>query len=237
MLQINQLNVSYGSIQALRDLSLSIEPGQIVSLIGSNGAGKSTLMMTIAGVIRQSSGEILFEGEVLDKQAYKVLARGIGLVPERRRLYANLTVKENLLMGAFLRKDNSGIKADLERMAATFPIIAEREKQLAGTLSGGEQQMVAIARGLMSRPKLLMLDEPSLGLAPMIIDQVFSIIREIRAAGTTIFMTEQNAVKALENSDYAYVIESGQNVIAGSGGDLLKDETVRNTYLGIRTQS
>ncbi|WP_413781873.1 ABC transporter ATP-binding protein [Anaeroselena agilis] len=234
MLEVSNLNVKYGQIHALRDVSLSVQPGRIVAVIGANGAGKSTLMMTLAGLLAPASGQVTYEGRPVPAKAYEVLARGICLVPERRRLYANLTVKENLLMGAFLRNDNDGIEADLEKMYALFPILRERLKQYAGTLSGGEQQMVAIARGLMSRPKLLLLDEPSLGLAPLLVENVFKTIREIKARGTTILLAEQNAFQALEMADDAFVLETGRVLLTGAGSDLIADPLVRKAYLGIK---
>ena len=235
MLEVSSLNVKYGQIHALRDVSLSVQPGRIVAVIGANGAGKSTLMMTLAGLLAPVSGQITYERRPLPAKAYEVLGRGICLVPERRRLYANLTVKENLLMGAFLRSDKDGIEADLEKMYALFPILRERLKQYAGTLSGGEQQMVAIARGLMSRPKLLLLDEPSLGLAPLLVENVFKTVREIKAQGTTILLAEQNAFQALEMADDAFVLETGRVLLTGAGSDLIADPLVRKAYLGIKS--
>ncbi|MDR3669330.1 MAG: ABC transporter ATP-binding protein [Holophaga sp.] len=234
MLKIQDLNVFYGQIHALRDLSLEVRKGQIVSMVGANGAGKSTLMMTIARILKAKSGSILVDGKPLVAEASQVLGQGVCLVPERRRLYANLTVKENLMMGAYLRRDKAGITEDMEKMLDLFPIMRERIKQYAGTLSGGEQQMLAIARGLMGRPRILMLDEPSLGLAPLIIQVVFKTIQEVRSQGMTIFMTEQNANKALAISDYAYVIETGRSVLSGPGQDLLRDPMVKRAYLGIK---
>ncbi|HEY3423581.1 MAG TPA: ABC transporter ATP-binding protein [Negativicutes bacterium] len=234
MLKISNLNVNYGQIHALRDINLEVHAGRIVAVVGANGAGKSTLMMTLAGLLAPAGGQILYEGKPLPTAAYDVVAQGICLVPERRRLYANLTVKENLLMGAFLRKDKAGIQADLERMYRLFPIMQERLKQYAGTLSGGEQQMVAIARGLMSRPRLLLLDEPSLGLAPLMVENVFKTIREIKEQGTTILLAEQNAFQALDMADDAFVLETGSVILAGSGKDLIEDPLVRKAYLGIK---
>jgi branched-chain amino acid transport system ATP-binding protein len=234
VLKISNLNVKYGQIHALRDINLKVQAGRIVAVVGANGAGKSTLMMTLAGLLAPASGQILYEGKMLPTEAYDVVAHGICLVPERRRLYANLTVKENLLMGAFLRKDKAGIQADLERMYRLFPIMHERLKQYAGTLSGGEQQMVAIARGLMSRPRLLLLDEPSLGLAPLMVENVFKTIREIKEQGTTILLAEQNAFQALDMADDAFVLETGSVILAGSGKDLIEDPLVRKAYLGIK---
>jgi branched-chain amino acid transport system ATP-binding protein len=234
VLKISNLNVKYGQIHALRDINLEVQAGRIVAVVGANGAGKSTLMMTLAGLLAPAGGQILYEGKPLPTAAYDVVAQGICLVPERRRLYANLTVKENLLMGAFLRKDKAGIQADLERMYRLFPIMQERLKQYAGTLSGGEQQMVAIARGLMSRPRLLLLDEPSLGLAPLMVENVFKTIREIKEQGTTILLAEQNAFQALDMADDAFVLETGSVILAGSGKDLIEDPLVRKAYLGIK---
>jgi branched-chain amino acid transport system ATP-binding protein len=235
VLEVSDLNVKYGQIHALRDVSLTVEPGRIVAVIGANGAGKSTLMMTLAGLLAPASGRITYEGRPLPAKAYEVLGLGICLVPERRRLYANLTVRENLLMGAFLRNDKDGVAADLEKMYALFPILRERLNQYAGTLSGGEQQMVAIARGLMSRPKILLLDEPSLGLAPLLVVSVFTAIREIAERGTTILLAEQNAFQALEMADDAFVLETGRVLLAGAGRDLIADPLVRKAYLGIKS--
>lgn len=237
MLNVEKLNVFYGRIHALRNVSMQVEGGQIVSMVGANGAGKSTLMMTLAGVLKPESGTITYDGQPLADAPYKVLAQGICLVPERRRLYANLTVKENLLMGAHLRKDRGAINEDIERMMELFPIMRERSKQYAGTLSGGEQQMVAIARGLMSSPKILMLDEPSLGLAPLIIRQVFDIIVQLKEKGMTILLTEQNAFQALEISDYAYVLEAGSVSLQGPGKELLEDVRVQEAYLGVKQKT
>ncbi|WP_371371681.1 ABC transporter ATP-binding protein [Sporomusa aerivorans] len=234
VLEVSNLNVKYGQIHALRDVSLTVSAGKIVAVIGANGAGKSTLLMTLAGLIQPASGDIVYEGRPLSSKAYEVVGQGVCLVPERRRLYANLTVKENLLMGAFLRQDKAGILADLEKMYQLFPIMKERLKQYAGTLSGGEQQMVAIARGLMSRPRLLLLDEPSLGLAPLVVANMFAVIRDIRAQGTTILLAEQNAFEALEMADEAFVLETGRVILAGAGENLIADPLVRKAYLGVR---
>lgn len=234
MLEVDRLSVKYGEIQALREVSFKVAPGRIVAVIGANGAGKSTLMMTLAGLLAPAAGRILYEGRPLPARAYEVVGKGISLVPERRRLYANLTVRENLLMGAYLRRDKDGIQADMEKMYGLFPILAQRLNQYAGTLSGGEQQMAAIARGLMSRPKLLLLDEPSLGLAPLMVESVFNTIREIRRQGTTILLAEQNAFQALEMADDAVVLETGSVILAGPGRELIADPLVRKAYLGIR---
>lgn len=234
MLEIESLSVKYGQIQALRKVSFQVAPGRIVAVIGANGAGKSTLMMTLAGLLTPAAGRIMYEGLPLPGKAYEVVGKGICLVPERRRLYANLTVRENLLMGAYVRTDQAGVAADLEKMYGLFPILAQRLNQYAGTLSGGEQQMAAIARGLMSRPKLLLLDEPSLGLAPLMVENVFNTIREIRSQGTTILLAEQNAFQALEMADDAVVLETGSILLQGPGRDLIADPLVRKAYLGIR---
>lgn len=234
MLEIESLSVKYGQIQALRDVSFHVAPGRMVAVIGANGAGKSTLMMTLAGLLAPVAGRIMYEGLPLPAKAYEVVGKGICLVPERRRLYANLTVRENLLMGAYVRTDQAGVAADLEKMYGLFPILAQRLNQYAGTLSGGEQQMAAIARGLMSRPKLLLLDEPSLGLAPLMVENVFNTIREIRSQGTTILLAEQNAFQALEMADDAVVLETGSILLQGPGRDLIADPLVRKAYLGIR---
>lgn len=234
MLDIKDLVVKYGEIQALRGVSLQIDTGKIIAVVGANGAGKSTLMMTLGGLLKPASGTLLLDGKPYPVKPYEVLAQGICLVPERRRLYANLTVRENLLMGAFLRKDKPEIAADMEKMYELFPVMKERISQYAGTLSGGEQQMVAIARGLMSRPRLLLLDEPSLGLAPILMNTVFETIREIKAAGTTILLAEQNAFQALEMADQAFVLETGRIILSGTGEALMNDPLVRQAYLGIR---
>ncbi|MCX7780061.1 MAG: ABC transporter ATP-binding protein [Negativicutes bacterium] len=234
MLEIKGLDVKYGQIQALRGINLRVGAGTIVAVIGANGAGKSTLLMTLAGLLQPAAGQIVYQGRALPAKAHEVVARGICLVPERRRLYANLTVKENLLMGAFLRHDRDGIAADMEKMYELFPILKQRIKQYAGTLSGGEQQMVAIARGMMSRPQLLLLDEPSLGLAPLIIEAVFNTIKEIKKQGTTILLAEQNAFQALEMADQAFVLETGRIILEGEGKVLIEHPLVRKAYLGIK---
>lgn len=236
MLKVNDINVFYGRIQALRDVSFEVPDNKTVSLVGANGAGKSTLMMTLAGVLKSKTGSIEINGEALAKDANHVLGQGMALVPERRRLYANLTVYENLLMGAHLRKDKDSIRSDIKKMEEMFPILGERKKQYAGTLSGGEQQMLAIARGLMGRPKILLMDEPSLGLAPIVIQQVFDIIGELKKQGMTILLAEQNAFKALEISDYAFVLETGKITLQGTGKELLQDERVQQAYLGVKAK-
>lgn len=233
MLRVSDLNVFYGRIHALKDVSIDVAKGQIVTIVGANGAGKSTLMWTLAGVLKAKSGSIIYKGKTLPTNTHEVAAGGIILVPERRRLYANLTVKENLMMGAFLRNDTQGIKHDLEYIYALFPILKERTGQYAGTLSGGEQQMAAIARGLMSRPQILLLDEPSLGLSPIYTAEVFKTIQQIKTQ-TTILLAEQNANKALDIADRAYVLETGRRVLSGTGKELLVNPVVQEAYLGVR---
>jgi branched-chain amino acid transport system ATP-binding protein len=233
VLSISNLDVKYGHIQALRGVSLDVAEGSVVAVVGANGAGKTTLLTTLAGLVPAAEGKILFQGEPLPKEAHRIVARGICLVPERRRLYANLTVRENLLMGAYLRKDKAGIEADLEEMYQLYPILRERVKQFAGTLSGGEQQMLAIARGLMSRPRLLLLDEPSLGLAPLMVQHMFKTIRAINQKGVTVLLAEQNAFQALDMADHAFVLETGRVIVSGTGQDLLENPLVQKAYLGV----
>ena len=234
LLEIKDLHVSYGGVRALRGLSLHVDEGEIVTMFGANGAGKSTLLNTISGLVRASNGEIIYEGRPLPRRAHLVVARGIAQVPEGRQVFANLTVKANLQMGAFLRRDNEGIARDLQRVYRIFPRLQEREKQLAGSLSGGEQQMLAIGRGLMSHPKLMLMDEPSLGLAPLLVQEIFRVIQEINEEGTTLLLVEQNARKALAIAHRAYVLETGEIVREGSGEDLLKDPVVQEAYLGTK---
>jgi len=234
LLSVEKLNVFYGAIHALKDVSLSVGEGEIVSVIGANGAGKSTLMYTLAGVLKPRSGKILYEGIPLPLAPHEVVAVGISLVPERRRVLANLTVKENLILGAFSRSDREGISESLDYVFALFPVLKQRLQQYAGTLSGGEQQMLVLGRGLMSDPKLLLLDEPSLGLAPILVHQLFDTIREIAQKGTTIFLAEQNALKALEVAERAYVLETGHIVLSGTGSELLHNPAVQEAYLGVR---
>lgn len=232
MLKVNNLNVFYGGIHALRGVSLTVEQGQTVSIIGSNGAGKSTLINSISGIVKYKEGEILYKGERLPKYAHKIVKSGICQVPEGRIIFANLTVMENLRMGSFLRNDRDGINKDLNRIFELFPILKEREQQLAGTLSGGEQQMLAMGRGLMSDPDLILLDEPSLGLAPLLINTIFDIILEIKNMGKTILLVEQNAFKALSIADYAYVLEQGTITMEGNAKELIKNEKIEEAYLG-----
>jgi branched-chain amino acid transport system ATP-binding protein len=220
-------------VEAIKDMSLSIEKGQLVALIGANGAGKSTTLRSISGVLASASGSIMFEGEDITRcSAREILARGIAHCPEGRRVFPDMTVEENLDMGAYLRSDTDAMEADKERIFAQFPRLAERRRQVAGTMSGGEQQMLAIGRAIMSKPKLVMFDEPSLGLAPNIVEQVFEIIDGIRASGTTVLMVEQNAYSALEMCDYAYLMEAGSIVLSGKGSEMIDNDHVRQAYLG-----
>jgi branched-chain amino acid transport system ATP-binding protein len=233
MLTLDTLNVFYGAIHALRDVSLIVRAGEVVTLIGSNGAGKSTTLRAITGLLTPRSGRVVFEGEdIAGIPPHKLVARGISMAPEGRGIFANLTVLENLEMGAYLVRDRSRMKQDLERGFALFPRLAERKAQRAGTLSGGEQQMLAIARALMSRPKLLLLDEPSLGLAPLVCHTIFKTIDEIKAAGTTVLLVEQNANAALKHSDRGYVLETGTISLEGPASTIAGDPRVREAYLG-----
>ncbi len=233
MLEIVGLHTYYGHVHALQGVSLEVEEGGIVALIGNNGAGKSTLLNTISGLVQLTSGKITFLGERIDAlSSAEIVRKGISQAPEGRRVFPRSTVLENLEMGAYTRHDGKGIRSDIDAMMGRFPILRERKDQLAGTLSGGEQQMLTIARALMSRPKLIMLDEPSLGLMPTLVSEVFEIIREIRAEGTTILLVEQNARKALFVADQAYVIESGRIVLDGPADELQHMDQVRKAYLG-----
>ena len=233
MLKIDNLHVSYGGIRALQGVSLEVPDGKIVTLIGANGAGKSTTLRTISGLVKADSGSIIYDGEeLLGMPIYKILEKGIAQVPEGRRVFTNLTVRENLKIGAYLRNDKEQIEKDLEWVYELFPRLKERDWQLAGTLSGGEQQMLAVARALMSKPKVLMMDEPSLGLAPLVVKGIFDIIRQINAQGVTVLLIEQNANMALKIADYAYVLETGRIGLTGTGRELLVNEEVRKAYLG-----
>ncbi|USK58914.1 ABC transporter ATP-binding protein [Peribacillus asahii] len=233
MLKIEDINVYYGNIQALRGVSMDINKGEIVTLIGANGAGKSTLLKTISGLLKPKQGKILFEGESIGgKAAQSIVKLGISHVPEGRRVFANMTVEENLELGAFLRKDKAGIKQDLEKVYSLFPRLLERIKQQSGTLSGGEQQMLAMGRALMARPRLLLLDEPSMGLAPLLVKQIFNIVEEINKGGTTILLVEQNANLALSIADRAYVVETGSIVLSGEAEELTASEEIKKAYLG-----
>ncbi|MGX7243538.1 ABC transporter ATP-binding protein [Enterococcus quebecensis] len=232
MLTIENLSVHYGVIQAVRDVSFNVEQGEIVSLIGANGAGKTTILRTISGLNRPSSGSITFEGQQIQKMMpQKIVAAGLCQVPEGRHVFSGLTVQENLEMGAFLRKDGN-LKQDYDMIFDRFPILKERKNQDASTLSGGEQQMLAMGRALMSKPKLLLLDEPSMGLAPIFIQEIFNIIKEINKQGTTVLLIEQNAKMALSIADRGYVLETGEVVLSGLGKELLDSEEVKKAYLG-----
>jgi branched-chain amino acid transport system ATP-binding protein len=233
MLEIRDMVCGYGQITALKGITLSVGAGQLVALIGANGAGKSTTLRAISGLVPARSGEMIFDGEDITKAGpQRVLTRGIAHCPEGRRVFPHMTVAENLDMGAYLRSDTAAVAADRDRIYGEFPRLAERRKQAAGTLSGGEQQMLASGRALMSRPRLVMFDEPSLGLAPNIVERTFAIIRSIRDAGTTVLLVEQNAFAALEMCDHAYLLEQGRVVLSGAGADLIADEHVRRAYLG-----
>lgn len=233
MLEIKDLHVSYGGIQALRGVSLNVPDSKIVTLIGANGAGKSTLMRTISGLVKAQSGSILWNGqELLGKPIDQIVSSGIAMSPEGRRVFADLTVLENLKIGAYLRKDKAETEKDLEWVYSLFPRLKERSWQSAGTLSGGEQQMLAVGRALMSKPKLLMLDEPSLGLAPIVVREIFDIIRTVNQQGITVLLNEQNANMALKVADYAYVLETGILTLSGTGAELLTNEQVKAAYLG-----
>ena len=232
-LEIRDLCVSYGGIRALKGISLSVEQGQIVTLIGANGAGKSTTLRAISGLEKAQSGSITYGGEELTSlPAKEIVRRGIIHVPEGRRVFPDMTVAENLKIGAFLRRDNAGIAKDLDYVYSLFPRLKERSWQPAGTLSGGEQQMLAVGRALMSRPKVLMMDEPSLGLAPLIVRDIFSIIRRVNEDGITVLLIEQNANAALHIADYGYVLETGTILLTGTGEELLRNSSVREAYLG-----
>ena len=233
MLEVKDLHVSYGGIRALRGVNLEVPDGKIVTLIGANGAGKSTLLRTISGLVKAESGSITYDGkEILGMPINKILELGIAQVPEGRRVFTNLSVLENLKIGAYLRKDKAGIQKDIEWVYELFPRLQERSWQMAGTLSGGEQQMLAVGRALMSRPKLMMMDEPSLGLAPLVVKGIFEIIRESKRQGVTVLPIEQNANMALKTADLAYVLETGEITLHGTGAELLTNEAVKRAYLG-----
>ena len=233
MLTLENISVGYGAIRALKGVSMHVEQGEVVTLIGANGAGKTTTLRTITGLLSPTEGRILFEGkEISGRPTHQLVARGISMSPEGRGVFANLTVRENLLMGAYLKKNKAEIAEDLERGFRMFPRLKERESQKAGTLSGGEQQMLAMARALMSRPRLRLLDEPSLGLAPLVVHTIFEAIDEIRGEGTTILLVEQNAHAALKHSDRAYVLETGRIVMEGPSKELAADPRIKEAYLG-----
>lgn len=235
MLQLENVRAGYGNILAIKDVSLTINQGEIITLIGANGAGKSTTLMTISAVVRCRKGKILFKGEeIQDKPSDEIVKLGLSQVPEGRHIFPHLSVRENLDMGAFLRNDKEEIKRDLDYVLELFPILAERRNQAGGTLSGGEQQMLAMSRALMARPEVLLLDEPSMGLAPLVIKQIFEIIRHInKENNTTIFLVEQNANQALHVADRGYVIENGRIIISGSASELLDNSDIQKAYLGI----
>jgi len=233
LLRLESLHATYGPIAALRGLDLEVNDGELVCLIGANGAGKTSTLRAISGLLRPSAGRILFDGsEIQGREPADILESGIAHCPEGRRVFPYLTVQENLAMGAYVRRDGRAVAEDLERVCAHFPILADRRRQMAGTLSGGEQQMLAIGRALMARPRLILFDEPSLGLAPTVVETTFGIIADIRRRGTTVLMVEQNAYLALRMADRAYVMETGRIVLAGRARDLLDDDHVRRAYLG-----
>ena len=233
LLKITNLQVSYGGIDALAGISFDVEEGEIVTLIGANGAGKSTTLRTISGLVKAKAGRIVYDGrDITSMNPQKIVSEGIAIVPEGRHVFDNLTVKENLLIGAYLRKDRESINEDIEHIYTLFPRLHEREWQLAGTLSGGEQQMLAVGRAIMTQPRILMMDEPSLGLAPIVVKEIFSIIRTLNETGMTILLIEQNANAALRCADVGFVLETGSITMTGSGHELLTNEAVKAAYLG-----
>ncbi|MFD9861100.1 ABC transporter ATP-binding protein [Streptomyces alboflavus] len=233
LLEVEDLRVAYGKIEAVKGISFSVEAGQVVTLIGTNGAGKTTTLRTLSGLLKPLAGKIMFDGQPLNGiPAHKIVALGLAHSPEGRHIFPRLTITENLQLGAYLRDDKAGIEQDIQRAYDLFPILGERRKQAAGTLSGGEQQMLAMGRALMSRPKLLMLDEPSMGLSPIMMQKIMQTISELKAQGTTILLVEQNAQAALSLADQGHVMEVGNIVLSGTGQDLLHDESVRKAYLG-----
>lgn len=233
LLEVEDLRVAYGKIEAVKGISFSVEAGEVVTLIGTNGAGKTTTLRTLSGLLKPLAGKITFDGQMLDGVgAHKIVSMGLAHSPEGRRIFPRLGIEENLQLGAFLRKDTDGITRDINSVYERFPILGERRRQAAGTLSGGEQQMLAMGRALMSRPKLLMLDEPSMGLSPIMMQKIMSTIGELKAAGTTILLVEQNAQAALSLADQGHVMEIGTITLSGTGEQLLHDESVRKAYLG-----
>ena len=233
MLEVDDLRVAYGKIEAVKGISFKVEAGQVVTLIGGNGAGKTTTLRTLSGLLRPMAGRITFEGQDISAMpAHEIVAKGIAHSPEGRRIFPQMSVAENLELGAFIRRDADGVTADRDRIFELFPVLSERATQAAGTLSGGEQQMLAMGRALMSRPRLLMLDEPSMGLSPIMMQRILSTVSELKAQGTTILLDEQNAQAALSLADSAYVIETGKIVLTGTGAELLTNDEVRKAYLG-----
>lgn len=233
MLEVRDLVVNYGAINAIKKISFDVNEGEVVALIGANGAGKTTTLHTVTGLLKAAEGSVKFNGkELLKMPPHKIVEMGMAHVPEGRRIFQQLSVYKNLTLGAFTRKDKNGIEESLSNVYAKFPRLEERKKQIAGTLSGGEQQMLAMGRALMSRPKLVVMDEPSMGLSPLLVGEVFKIIEEIRASGTTVLLVEQNAKKALEIADRAYVLETGKIVLSGDAKQLMNDESVKKAYLG-----
>lgn len=233
LLEINNLEVHYGVIHALKGISFEVNEGEIIALIGANGAGKTTTLHTISGILQASSGNIIYDGKDITKvQAHKIVNLGISQVPEGRRVFAQLSVLENLKLGAFIRKDKDGIEEDLRNIYERFPRLEERKNQLAGTLSGGEQQMLAMGRALMSRPRIILMDEPSMGLSPIYVSEIFDIIKSINKDGTTVLLVEQNAKKTLSIADRAYVLETGKIALSGDAKNLMNNDTVKKAYLG-----
>ena len=233
MLEVRDLHVHYGVIEAIKGISFEVEQGEVIALIGANGAGKTTTLHTVTGLIRPTSGSIIFEGKDITKTpGYKIVPMGMAHVPEGRRVFAELSVYQNLKMGAYTRKDKDEIAGNLEMVYKRFPRLKERKNQMAGTLSGGEQQMLAMGRALMSQPKIILMDEPSMGLSPIFVNEIFDIIREVSAAGTTVLLVEQNAKKALSIADRAYVLETGRITLQGDAKELMNDESVKKAYLG-----
>ena len=233
MLEVKDLEVYYGVIQAIKGISFHVDEGEVIALIGANGAGKTTTLQTITGMLNAKAGSILFEGEELTKiPGHKIVSMGMAHVPEGRRVFAQLSVLENLKLGAYTRKDKDEIEESLQRVYKSFPRLEERKNQLAGTLSGGEQQMLAMGRALMSKPRIILMDEPSMGLAPIFVEEIFNIIKEVSASGTTVLLVEQNAKKALSIADRAYVLETGKVVLEGKASDLMENESIKKAYLG-----
>lgn len=233
LLEVKDIEVYYGMIQALRGVSFEVNQGEVVALIGANGAGKTTTLHTITGLLRAKSGHILFNGNDISKvPAHKIVTMGMAHVPEGRRVFANMSVLQNLKMGAYTRKDKNEIEATIQKVYKHFPRLQERQNQMAGTLSGGEQQMLAMGRALMSQPSIILMDEPSMGLSPIFVNEIFNIIKEVSESGTTVLLVEQNAKKALSIADRAYVLETGKITLEGKAGDLLNDESVQKAYLG-----